>query len=124
MLDLREGFVHPRFLISTFVTVLLLGCTTTEPPPTLARLTTVPCRFLVPQSAEGVAFHCGDLVVPENRVNPQTRPITLHVIVFDGNKSGHTTVMPNGGPGYSAERDVMGLAVRDPAFVALYQKFL
>lgn len=97
-----------------------------NPPASMLPVTleTVPCRFIVPQSAEGTAFHCGDLPVPENRAKKGSRMITLHVAVFSGKKGGVPTIILQGGPGGSSEEEVLGLSIGDPRLVARYQPFL
>lgn len=87
-------------------------------------LPVVPCRYVVPKSAEGTAFFCGDLSVPENRRKEGSRSIKLHVIVFKGKKAGFPTIFLEGGPGGSAEESAMGVAIQDPSFMARNQKFL
>lgn len=116
-----------------FTVALLAGCSsedttpgktppTTEPLP--VTLGTVPCRYVVPKSVEGTDFACGDQPVPENRAKEGSRSITLHVIVFKGEKGGVPTIILEGGPGGSAEGDATGLAMKDPDIVARYQGFL
>lgn len=60
------------------------------------------CRIEEPP---GIVVHCGSLIVPENRSDPQTRMIELHVAVFrstSDNPSPDPVVYLSGGPGGSA----------------------
>src|SRR5688572_5747573 len=48
----------------------------------------VPCRFLMPKSAEGDKFYCADVEVPEDRRDPASRKIKIHVAVIKGKQGG------------------------------------
>ncbi|MBX3191672.1 MAG: alpha/beta fold hydrolase [Labilithrix sp.] len=84
-----------------------------EPGPTSTTgLVPTACRFAVPKSAEGSAYRCADLVVPENRANAAARTIKVHVIIFKGKEGGVPTIELNGGPGGSSEMLAQSLSVR------------
>ena len=74
---------------------------TPEPPSYEARFVPDLCRVREPQ---GVIFQCGNLVVPENRADPNSRMIELHVVVI-GSSSHSLEPDPilylAGGPGSS-----------------------
>lgn len=64
------------------------------------------CRFFPPQ---GFAPECGYLTVPENRTNPGTRMIRLHVAIFRArgpNPAPDPVIHVSGGPG-SASTDII-----------------
>jgi pimeloyl-ACP methyl ester carboxylesterase len=95
-----------------------------EVPEPAERLASAPCRFNVPASAEGTAFKCYDLLVPENRGKRASRPIKVHVIVFKGKDGGTPTIELNGGPGGPSEDLAVGLAVGFDALSPEYGRFL
>lgn len=60
------------------------------------------CRIEEPR---GIVVHCGNLTVPENRSDPDTRMIELHVAIFrstSDSPSSDPVVYLSGGPGGSA----------------------
>ncbi|MDQ2691031.1 MAG: alpha/beta hydrolase, partial [Chloroflexota bacterium] len=85
---------------------------TAAPPPSQTALPAIipyepifeaaPCAFPVPA---GYQPECGYLIVPENRLNPSTRYIRLHVAIFR-NRTGGAVADPvvhlAGGPGSSS----------------------
>lgn len=96
-----------------------------EPSPkATSALETVPCRFLVPKSAEGKDFRCADLTVPENRQKADSRTIKLHMAIVKGKAGGVPTVDLQGGPGGGSELVVGGLTAKRSGILAEYGKFL
>ena len=91
-------------------------------PP--SSLETVPCRFLAPRTIEGQTLRCADLVVPENRRNPSSTSIKLHVAVIKGKEGGVPTVELVGGPGGSSEALVGGIAARTAKMMEVYGRLL
>ena len=75
------------------------------------------CRIREPQ---GVIVQCGNLIVPENRTDPDSRMIELHVVVF-GTSSRDPALDPllylAGGPGSS-------IVETSPYQLPLFQRFL
>jgi pimeloyl-ACP methyl ester carboxylesterase len=90
---------------------LLPAATQVSPTPTQPQATLgfhpTPCRFF-PEKGQNVT--CGDLVVPENRSQPQDKTISLHVAVIHNptHSQPDPVIYLHGGPGGGAlewERD-------------------
>jgi len=85
--------------------------TSTSQPPGKAqveyqpRFDVTPCPFELPAGqVEGETVECGYLVVPENRLDPETRDIRLSVAIFqhpDGATYADPIIFLEGGPGAS-----------------------
>jgi pimeloyl-ACP methyl ester carboxylesterase len=68
-----------------------------EPDLDRARFADVPCWFDVASARE---IECGELIVPENWSNPESKPIHLPVVIFRGTAArAEPIVFLNGGPG-------------------------
>jgi len=99
--------------------------TTPSPPaPDAPALEKVACRFVAPRSVEGKTYYCADLSVPENRRNPSTRQIKIHVAVIKGKEGGVPTIELVGGPGGGSDGIVGGLAARESALLSAYGPML
>jgi pimeloyl-ACP methyl ester carboxylesterase len=94
--------------------LVLTACNTSTPirvdPVTYTK---VPCRFQPPDDQkEGQGVTCGDLSVPENRLDTNSRRIKLHVAVFkrtNTNSELGPIFLLSGGPGTSIGSVVSGL---------------
>ena len=107
------------FALTMLTTGLFLHCTTaTEHDITALQHTTEPYVF-GPRSGDSVEAVRGQFIVPENRDNPDSRPITLTYVRFPSTipDPGSPIVYLAGGPGGSGISTARGR--RFPLFMAL-----
>jgi pimeloyl-ACP methyl ester carboxylesterase len=95
-----------------------------EAPALTNTLAKVPCRFFVPKSVEGQSFYCADVSVPEDRRNPASPKIKIHVGVIKGKPNGVPTIELIGGPGGGSEPLIGGVAAGGKKMLEVYGRFL
>jgi pimeloyl-ACP methyl ester carboxylesterase len=89
----RESSSTPTTVAPTTVTA------STSPPSTPSNFAVTPCRF---ENRTGFRADCGDLTVPEDRSDPDSGMIELHVAVFPAlaaSPAADPLVYLDGGPG-------------------------
>ncbi len=104
---------RPMIFSAALVSALALTACNTQVRVDPATYTNVPCRYQLPDDQkEGQNVTCGDLSVPENRLDTNSRRIKLHVAVFkrtNTNSELGPIFILSGGPGGSLAPNVLGL---------------